>query len=478
MRGKTPIYTALRKYVQKKNLRLHMPGHVGGKGITAMELQQLAEIDVTEIEEIGDLHVFRGAIEEGRQLLAQAFKARESLFLVNGATSGIHTLFMTLGAQQKVVVPRSAHRSFYEGMVLSGVQPVYVPASVDQRFGISMPIHVQDIEQTIKENIDIQAVFVVSPDYYGLSCDLEEMVKTIRQVDDKILIFVDEAHGGHFPFHNKYPSSAITSGADAAVNGLHKTLPVLNQGGCLHAAGKELFWEKIFPAWSLLTTTSPSFPILASIDLARDLMVNQGYELLDHALSMAREFRQKIGSIKGLLVYNEEHITTNRVVPHDPLKVLIAVNGLSINGFQTAEILYRDYQIQIECQGQHYVLAMMSIFHERNDWQLLLNALRDIAGKYRVSGKKEERIVQPPLPSMAMTPREAFFAPKKDVDFRECKGRIAGEMIAPYPPGIPCVLPGERIDETSYNYLQEIKVRQIPLHGIKDRNLNKIAVID
>lgn len=478
MKENAPIYKAIKNYAGETNLRLHMPGHAGGKGIMPIEMQQLAEIDITEIDGIGDMHTFSGAIEEGRKLLAQAYQASESLFLVNGASSGIHTLFMTVGSNQKVLVPRNAHRSLYGGMVLSGVQPVYIPAPIDQKFGISLPIDAKDIILTINQNTDLNAIFLVSPDYYGLCCDLETLVESIHRINRDVLVFVDEAHGGHFIFHKEYPMSAIVSGADAAVNGLHKTLPVLNQGGCLHTARKSLFWEKIFPAWSLLTTTSPSFPVIASIDFARNIMVNQGYELLDQALNLAREYRQRIMEIKGLGVLDEEHITAQNIFRYDPLKVLISIEGLEIDGFQIAEMLHQNYHIQVESQGQHYILAMMSIFHGSKDWEFLLEALQDIAAKYPARTKREFSVLQSPIPRLALTPREAFFAPKKIIDFKACRGKIAGEMVAPYPPGIPCILPGEYIDEQIYNYLQDIKARYIPVHGILDRSLNKIAVID
>ncbi len=478
MNENAPIYKAIKDYAGESNLRLHMPGHAGGKGIMPMEMQQLAEIDITEIDGIGDLHTLSGAIEQGRKLLAQTYQAKESLFLVNGASSGIHTLFMSIGNNQKVLIPRNAHRSLYGGMVLSGVQPVYIPAPIDQKYGISLPIDIKDINLTISQNIDLSAIFLVSPDYYGLCCDLKTMIDSIHRVSKDALIFVDEAHGGHFIFHKEYPVSAIVSGADAAVNGLHKTLPVLNQGGCLHTARRSLFWEKIFPAWSLLTTTSPSFPVLASIDFARNIMVNQGYELLDNALNLAHKYRQKIMEIKGLMVFDEEHITAQNIFRYDPLKVLISVEGLEIDGFQIAELLHKNYPIQVESQGQHYILAMMSIFHNFRDWEFLLEALRDIAAKYTARAKREFSVLRSPIPKLAMTPREAFLAPKKNIDFKACRGQIAGEMVAPYPPGVPCILPGEYIDEQIYNYLQDIKEKHIPIHGIVDRSLNKIAVID
>lgn len=479
MHSKTPIYSAIVEYSNKIKLRLHMPGH-SGFGIFKDQFRDLARLDITEVPDIGDLHLPEGTTELARGLLADAFGSRQSLFLVNGATSGIHTLFLALnGRKPKVLIPRSMHRSFYTGLVLSGAKPVYITTLTHKDYAINLPAVERDIEKPLMNTPDIDAVFLTNPNYFGVCADITESVKLVRSLNKNALILVDEAHGGHFPFHSQYPKSALSSGADAAVNGLHKTLPVLNQGACLHVQKEDWFWERVFPAWSMLTTTSPSYPILASIDIARSFMMTQGSHLLDRAWELSREYIYKINQIPGITVFTKEDLANlDRHYSLDPLKLLISTNRLAINGENLAELLKREYSIQVEMCTPTSILAMMSMFHNQKDWRHLFTALQKIALKYQGRSLQPQSVPQPLGPQVLMTPREAYFAVKKEVDFTDCRGKIAGEAIIPYPPGIPCLLPGELISAEIYSYLKYIRKEKIALSGIKDKSLNKIKVID
>ncbi len=480
MHTRTPIYTSIRKYAGDVKLRSHMPGHAGEHGFTDHAFQQIAGIDVTEVPGTGDLHVPEGIIEEARVLLAKAFGARESLFLVNGASSGIHTLFMSLsGKQEKVLVPRNAHRSFFTGMVLSGVEPVYVPCQISSDYGLAISVRSIDIMELLAVNPDITTVFITSPNYYGITCDVAEICQKVKANNDNIAVFVDEAHGGHFPFHDNYPRSALLSGADAVVNGLHKTLPVLNQGACLNVQDEERFWKQIFPTWSMLTTSSPSYPILASIDLARSLMMTEGHSILEKALELSKKYRYKINEIKGLSVFAEEELSNvSGTAEIDPLKILISVRGTSITGDQLAQILRQEYSIQVEMAAPDYILAMMSMFHRAEDWELLYQGLKEIAGKYPGKKSKKKDIPVPPEPQLHLAPRTAFFSNTTEVEFSCCRGKISGEVIAPYPPGIACLLPGEIISDGMYEYLEYLRKQKTPLYGPNDSSLSRVKIIN
>lgn len=454
-----------------------MPGHIGEKGFTVPELKCLAGIDLTEVPGIDDLHLPAGDIKEAKILLAQAYGARESFFLVNGATSGIHALFMSLGPPgSKVLLPRNSHRSFFGGMVLAGTSPVYIPCRIEPELGIALSVCYDDIENLLNFHQDSKAVFITSPSYFGTTCDIEKISIATRVIDT--LLLVDEAHGGHFPFHSRYPRPALSSGADAVVNGLHKTLPVLNQGACLHAGSGFKNLERLASVCSLLTTTSPSFPILASIDLARELMVEQGEVLLERALMLSREYKRKIGDIEGLRCYDAEELRRVKGVKDvDPLKLLIAPNGLSVNGVELARLLRDAFKIQVEIEQDRYILAMMSMFHERDDWERLYLALKNIAATYSGQEKKREIIEAAPYPVMQLLPREAFYADSRRISFEDCRGLIAAEMVAVYPPGVPCLLPGELITPEIFSYLQYLKKTRARLQGPGDVSLNYIRVI-
>lgn len=474
MSRKTPIYTALQQYIQNSKLRLHMPGHIG-RGIMAPELQHMAQIDVTEVPGLDDLHLPREIIEQSRLLLASAYGAKESYFLVNGASSGLQALFLALASEgEKVLVPRNAHRSFFGGMVLSGAMPVYIPVQTMPEPGIALAVTSQDVQRLLEQCPRL--VFIASPSYYGTSCDLEQMAELVHAQGR--LLLVDEAHGAHFKFSRKLPPSALHCGADAAVNGLHKTLPVLNQGACLHLAGSLSGCRSIRNTISLLTTTSPSYPIMASIELARDLMEEKGETMLDQALTYAAQFRQKMRNVPGLKCYYKEMQEIPGVKELDGLKVLIGMGKTGMTGYELSRLLRQKYNIQVEIEDNRYILALFSIFHKKEDWDYFYQALQQIAQTLEEAQAEPEPVVLPPYPDVILSPRQAFMAAVKKVPFKQCRGRLAGEMVAAYPPGVPCLLPGELITETVQDYLEYLQKTKARLQGPEDASLQYLNVLD
>lgn len=476
MNNKTPIYSALCKYAEENNLRLHMPGHAGGRSMP-VELQVLAQLDVTEIPGLDDLHLPQGVIEESRRLLAQAFSAEESFFLVNGASSGIHALIMsTAGEGERILLPRNAHRSFYGGLVLSGAVPVYMPCTIAPELGVVLTLESHEVENALSSHPEAAAVFVTNPSYYGSCSDLPAMIEAASRWGKDVM--VDEAHGGHFPFHAAYPASALQQGAAAAVNGLHKNWPVLNQGACLSIHKKFKQREKLRQAVSLLTTTSPSYPILASIETARCFMEEEAGAFLEQALNFSREYKAKINTVKGLRCYDDELLNNSGgTAAFDPLKLLISTRELSLNGVQFAALLRDHYQVQVELAHNDLILAMFSLLHQRSDWERFYLAVKQIAAQHPGLGKTAAKCELPPSGLVRLSPRQAFKAETCSIPLEASRGMIAGEMIAAYPPGIPCLLPGEEISGEVLDYLICLRTDQIPVHGPADQLLKTIQVI-
>lgn len=475
MLGSTPIYTALQQYAGKDFLRLHMPGHVG-KGIKQEELRHLTALDVTETPGLDDLHLPTGVIKESQELLARAFGAAKSYFLVNGATSGIHTLFLALNQDgNKVLLPRNAHRSFFGGLVLSGATPVYIPVQVELELGIALALTAEDVNHLLSLNPDVNNVFISSPSYYGTGCDIAA-IAAITSSYNKLLL-VDEAHGAHFAFSPLYPKTALESGADGVVNGLHKTLPVFNQGACLHLSARLAGDLRITKTLSLLTTTSPSYPILASIELARQFMEENGKSLLEKSYQFSREYREKINAITGLSCCEQE-LQVNGVTGIDPLKILVSVRASPLNGYQLAALLRERYDIQVELEDHNFILAMFSIFHDSNDWEKFYQALQAIAAAYPGRGRTRSTVELPPMPPMVLSPRQAFMASYHQVPVKDALNRVAAEMIAIYPPGVPCILPGELINQEMLDYIIYLGKSGARIQGPQDPSLHYINVID
>lgn len=473
----TPIYSSLINYVSENNIRLHMPGHIGKAEKLAEELQLVAAIDITEVPGIDDLHLPEGAIKKSLELLAKAYQANQSLFLVNGASSGVQAIFLALAtAGQRILIPRNSHRSFYTGLVLSGLWPEYLSGEIEPTTGLTVSVDPYEIEQALNRFPDITGVFLTSPSYYGTTLKVKEIVELCKQ--KKVPLFVDEAHGSHFPFHPDYPTPALKAGADAVVNGLHKSLPVFNQGASLHMASTCEFTAEIKRAVSLVTTTSPSFPILASIDYARALMEREGGSLLDQALYLSIKYKKKINTIKGLRCLTGEFKDIRGVSEVDPLKVLVVIDKLSINGFELADILRHHHKIQVELAETVSILAMFSIFHTEADWAKFYQALDRLARRYYTGRDRLSSQYVLPLPPVVLSPRQAYFSPKRTIRLRESLGLIAGEMVAAYPPGIPALLPGELITQEVLEYLLYLRDSDVSLQGPRDKALINIDIIE
>lgn len=473
----TPIYTALIKYISENKLRLHMPGHAGISEAFPLTWANMASFDVTEIPGMDDLHLPTEVIDLAEQLLAQAFGAQESFFLVNGATSGIHALFLTLPSNAQVLIPRHAHRSFFGGMVLSGANPVYLPAEVDEETGLSLSTSIETVESMLQINDKIAAVFLTSPTYYGTTSNISEIAAAAHHRG--IPVYVDEAHGSHFCFHPGYPTPALQGGADAAVHGLHKTLPVFNQGGALHLGHNFNSSHQVKRAYSMLTTTSPSYPLLASMDLARHLMQQEGHEHLEEARQLAAEYREKIEQLPGLKCWGTRFPIPG-VTGLDPLKILVFTGELRITGFDVGRIMRQQYNIQVEIEGDHYILAMMSMFHQRSDWERFYRALQTISKEHAGCKENNRNImpVIPPAPVVIKSPREAFYSRNRHVPLAQARNMVSAEMVAAYPPGIPGLLPGEMITAEIWDYLNYIRQTGFRVQGPLDYRLDTIGVLD
>lgn len=478
MPGHAPIYEAIKGYQEEHCLRLHMPGHAGGRGGLRHDFAAFMELDVTEIPGLDDYHVPAGVIDEARSLLARAFGSRESYFLVNGASSGIHALFLALPAPGcRVLLSRNAHRAALSGLILSGAIPEYIPCTTHPRLGQALGVTVESVEQAVGKYPDTRAVLITSPGYFGTSSDIGRIGALCREKG--IMLWVDEAHGSHFAFHPAYPETAMAGGAQAVVHGLHKSLPVLNQGACLHVGEEFDGRERLAHSISLLSTTSPSYPLLASIDLARAFMEEEGENRLQESLELSAKFTARMAAIPGLHCYTAAELKeVPGVIGVDPLKVWIGVEGLSIDGEQLATILREEYGIQVELSGRESILAMVSLFHTGQDWERFTRALEETANRYAGIGRRQT--VPPPVPSaqVVLSPREAFFSRKRRVKLDDSTGMISGEMVAPYPPGIPCLLPGERLTAEMVEYLRYLRQARVSRHGCHDRELNYLLVIE
>ncbi len=489
----TPIYSSIKDRLERAGLRLHMPGHAGLLGRIGADFQSWSEWDFTELPGLDDLHKPQGIIDQAQRLLARACGAQESLILVNGSTSGIHALLMSGAEQEKVIIPRNSHRAFFGGLVLAGSLPVWIPAEVEPDLGIALAVQPETIAALLAAHDHVEVAWLTSPSYYGTCCDVAAISRLLAERG--ILLMVDEAHGAHFPFHPQYPNPALQDGAAAVVNGLHKTWPVLTQCACLNLgcpfpgymenddtdSSRLLHTPRgaqLLSAYHLLTTTSPSYPFMASIDVARDFMDREGRGCLQQALELSTEYKTRLNQIRGIRCWGEELSSLPGVKAVDPLKVLITVDELELDGIQMANLLRAKYHIELEIAQPRIIMAMFSLLHCRDAWERFYQAVKEIAARYPGIGKKHPTNYLIPPWHVVLPPRQAFMAAKKRVRLEDAGNMVAGEMAAIYPPGIPCLLPGELISDDILEYLMYLKRSEVPVQGPADPRLDYILVIE
>ncbi|GAW91613.1 aminotransferase class I/II-fold pyridoxal phosphate-dependent enzyme [Calderihabitans maritimus] len=480
-----PILDALIQYVGGKYINLHTPGHKQGCGINPKFREMLGEksfsFDLTEVPGLDNLHQPQGIIKQAQELAARCFGAGETYFLVNGATAGILASLMAICRPgDYVLVPRHAHRSVWGGMVLTGIRPVYYKPEIHPRWGIPLGISPEDIQDKLFRQ-NCKAVLILHPTYHGMVSDLKSIVNIAHA--HGVTVISDEAHGAHFAFHSRLPVSGMAAGADIAVHGTHKTLGALTQTGMLHVHPTAVGRWDIQQALSIVQTTSPSYLFLASLDAVRSQMQVEGPKLMEEVISIAETVRTKIASIKGIHCLGRELYQYPSLVDYDLTKLVISAVELGLTGYQLAKELRNSYSIEVEMADFTTVLMLITIGDNREIGDKIVKALQDLAERYkdsylrcRCSRQRVEKM--PSLPKVLMSPRDAYFAPKRDIPLQEAVGKVAGEIVAPYPPGIPVVCPGEEITYEIVNYLVAVREQGVVLQASKNSLLNRIRIIE
>jgi len=476
-----PLCEAIEKYRKSHVYPFHTPGHKGGRGADATLLELLGEkalaSDVSLMAELDDLHNPQGCLQEAQKLAAQLYGADTTFFAPNGTTGAIHAMLLgTLNPGDKILVPRNAHRSVIGGLILGGLRPVYVLPAYSEEWSLSLQVTPEDIEKLLTIQRDIAAVLITSPNYYGMVADLPAIAKIVHE--HGALLLVDEAHGAHLGFSSLVPPSALQCGADAVAQSTHKLLGALTQCSMLHIKGKRLDGQQVASAMSLLTTTSPNYLLLASLDCARSQMAAEGKILLERAVKVAGKLRIALEKIPQLKVLGKNIIGHGGIKDLDPTKVTVNVRELGVTGVYAGEELRRA-GIAVELVDRDNVLFLLTYADDNQE-------IDDIIGKIVLTfmtigtfhrNKSETEKGTLPLPRQILLPRIAFYAQKKECLFLQAAGEISAEQISFYPPGIPVIIPGEEITERIISYCQELKAAGIPVSGPRDSSLERIQVV-
>ncbi len=480
-----PIIDALQRYIDDGTVRFHMPGHKG-KQVNDNLLNdflgnKVFAADVTNVPGMDDLHQTHGVIKEAQTMAAETFGADFSYFLVNGSSCGLQALVMTVcNPGDKILVPRNMHRSILSGIILSGAYPVFFKPEYDDDYGIPVGTSPETITRSLDGHPDVKAVILVNPTYHGITSDVPRIAEIVHARN--IPLLVDEAHGPHLHFHEDLPRTALESGADAAVQGIHKILSAFTQASMLHIKGNIINKQRVEACLRLLQSTSTSYLLLASLDAARAQMAARGRELLHYALEQANYLRREINSIPGFSVLGHEMIGRNGVCGLDSTKVTISVRKLGVTGLWAERWLREQHHIQVEMSDVYNLLLIVGFGNCHTDTEYFLRALKDMR-KYIVQNQVRANSairmvnVTPGIPELVIPPREAFVAPVATLPLEEAVDRISTEVVACYPPGIPVLCPGEKVTGEIVNYL--IVKRDLGAHfqGCSDPNIYTLRVV-
>ncbi|MBC7342911.1 MAG: aminotransferase class I/II-fold pyridoxal phosphate-dependent enzyme [Clostridia bacterium] len=486
---RAPVLEALKAYVEDRVIRFHMPGHKGGLGADPEMRKFLGSAvyaaDVTGVEGMDDLHAPLGVLREAEELAAQLFGADRSFFLINGTSSGVQGMILgTIPPGDKLIVSRNVHKSILAGIVLAGIEPIYLQPDIDSYLGIAMGFDPEKVWAKAQDQSGVCGALVVNPTYYGVACQLEQLSANLHAQDQVLL--VDEAHGPHFHFHPQFPAPALEQGADACAQGMHKLLSSLTQASMLHLKGNRVNAEAVAESLRLIQSTSASYLLLASLDAARRQMFLQGYELWSQALSLASTLREALSDIPGIYVFGPEILDRGGSESLDLTKVTITVKELGITG-QKAEIILRcRFNIQVEMSDLFNVLVMVGIGNTEEEIFRLAEAVRYLAQHCKefqepealqLLAAAEKLDPLPPASPLAMLPREAFFAAKEACPLKQSQGRVAAELVTCYPPGIPILGPGEVISQSAIDYLEVVRRAGLRISGPRDLSLETLQVV-
>lgn len=468
-----PLLNALEEFAAKDRIIMHMPGHKGGRLFSKKFKEQIFQYDLTELPGLDNFHRARGVLADSMKACARAFGARETFFLVNGSTSGIHAMLAAcLHQGDKLLVARNCHIAVINALILFGIQPVFVMPRYDEEWQMSIPAELESWQKALEENPDAKGAFVTSPDYYGVCTPLENLAGLLHE-RNKILL-VDEAHGAHFVFSDRLPQTALQQGADACVQSLHKTMPAFTQTALLHIGTSRIPAERVKRSVSMLTTTSPSYMLMASMDYARDFAEQEGSEMYETLVGALNAMKTEMAELEKLRLVPD----SIRGYQRDATRIVVDTSRTASNGIQFSRILEETYGIIAEMADESHVVLIFTPADTMEELDVLKKALRLLDKKMNSVREKTgicpyaDQPLRCQLPSLSDYLGKVVYIP-----LESAAGFVSASMVTPYPPGVPVLCPGETITENVIAQIQRLMRFGCELQGLAE-NMGLIRVMD
>jgi arginine/lysine/ornithine decarboxylase len=449
----TPLFKALVEHNNKNPISFHFPGHKNGQNIQSEAshfFEQILKMDVTELSGLDDLHSPEGVILEAEQLLAELFQTRKSFFLVNGSTVGNLAMIMAACRENDtVLVQRNCHKSVLNALRLAKVRPVFLEPEYDHDWKVATCVNVDTVKEAIGLYLNVKAIILTYPNYYGIVSDLEGIIKEAHL--HHIPVLVDEAHGAHFNIGHPFPASAVQLGADIVVQSAHKTLPAMTMGSYLHVNGHLVDVNKVKDYLQIFQSSSPSYPIMASLDLARKYLATYTQQDLDALQKSIKHFKAELENIPGIKVLSYPN------QQGDLLKVTIQTR-CNLSGFEL-QMRLEEEAVYTELADPYNVLLVLPLLKEgqRYPFGETGRKIKKVCKNLPFQEQKSKMTLSNrKVSELAISYMEMDKIESMDVLIAEAVGFVCAETIIPYPPGIPLLLKGEEITNERVNQLQRL----------------------
>ncbi|MEU6275676.1 ornithine decarboxylase [Streptomyces populi] len=458
--SRVPVLEALQEFRRRGDVVYGPPGHKQGRGADPRVVEVVGEgvfaSDVLSLNGLDDRRESQGVLEQAEELMADAVGAEHAFFSTCGSSLSVKTAMLAVaGPGEKLLISRNAHKSVIAAVIVNGVEPVWVRPKFDTERHLVHPPEPDDVGRALRAHPDAKGMLLITPTDWGSGADIRGVAEICHRQD--VPLIVDEAWGAHLPFHPDLPSWGMDAGADLVVTSVHKMGGAIEQSSVFHLQGDRVSPEVLKQREDLLGTTSSSSLVYATLDGWRRQMAEQGYELLDTALRRAERIRKAVAGLPGLRLMGEEVVEAGLTAELDPLKITVDVRELGLSGMRAAEWLRAHCHVDFGSSDSCRISGQITHADDDRTENLFVDCLRRLvehAGT--IGGEPPVRLPEPPALELeqAMLPRDAFFAEAEHVPVHRARGRVAAEMISPYPPGVPVVAPGEVVTAEVIDYLR------------------------
>jgi arginine decarboxylase len=481
--SRAPVLEALDEFRRRGDVVYGPPGHKQGRGVDPRVLEIVGPgvfaSDVLTLNGLDDRRESQGVTTQAEELMADAVHADKAFFSTCGSSLSVKSAMISVaGPGEKLLISRNAHKSVVAALIISGVQPVWVHPHFDADLQLAHPPEPEDVRRALEQHPDAKGMLLITPTDWGTCADIAGVAAVCHERD--LPLIVDEAWGAHLPFHPDLPAWGMDAGADLVVTSVHKMGGAIEQSSVFHLQGDRVDPDVLKQREDLLGTTSSSALVYLTLDGWRRHMVERGEELLGAAIERARRIGQAIDGMPGLALMGREVVRPGGAFDLDPLVLTVDVRGLGITGYQAGDWLRAERHVDIGSADACRISARITHADDDETERILVDALHALVDG-AASMERPPRVDLPEPRSLelqnVMTPRDAFFAPVEQMPVADAVGRVAAEMVSPYPPGVPVLAPGERISQEAVDYLTTGVAAGMLIPDAADSSMKTLRVV-